>query len=134
MRGLAILCAAVPLVGSAFVALAGLTWGVGLQCDESCTGDGWQHTAGAPQWTVLTILGFVVFAAGISLFVFVCRRRPWAALAALLIGFGAIVVALGMWHETVLDDLQGNPVPTGGFALVLLSGVLAVLLCAPVER
>ncbi len=123
-----------PLVGSGFVALAGLTWGVGLQCDESCTGDGWQHAAGAPQWTLLAILGFVVFAAGIALFAFVCRRRPWAALAALLVGFGTIVVALGMWHETVLDDLQRNPVPTGVFALVLLSGAFAALLCAPEER
>jgi hypothetical protein len=134
MRGLAILFATVPLVGSGFVALTGLFWGMGLQCDDTCTGDGWQHTAGAPQWTLLAILGFVVFAAGIALFAFVCRSRPWAALAALLVGFGTIVVALGMWHETVLDDLQRHPVPTGAFALVLLSGAFAALLCAPVKR
>ena len=128
------LCAAVPLVGSAFVALTGLTWGVGLQCDESCTGDGWEHTAGAPQWTVIAILGFVVFAAGIALFAFVCRGRPLAALAALLLGTGAIAGALGLWHESLLDDFSRHPVPTGAFALVLLSGLFAVLLCVPVRR
>ena len=121
-------------MGSVFVALAGLTWGEGLQCDESCTGDDWQHTAGAPQWTVLTILRFVVLAAGIALFALVCSGRPRAALAALLLGTGAVAGALGLWHESLLDDFMRNPVPTGAFALVLLAGLFAVLLCAPVER
>jgi hypothetical protein len=48
----------------------GLLWGLGLQCDESCTGQDWQHTAGAGQWTVLTVAGLAVFAAGIALVLF----------------------------------------------------------------
>ena len=39
-----------------------------------------------------------------------------------------------MWQEPVLDDFMRNPVPTGVFALVLLSGLFAALLCAPVKR
>jgi hypothetical protein len=132
MRGLAILCAVVPLVGSGFVALAGLVWGMGLQCDDSCTGDGWQHTAGAPQWTLLTILGFVVFAAGISLFAFVCRSRPWHALGALAAGATALASVLGMSRGNLWDNV--HPLALGALALVLLAGLFAALLCAPVER
>jgi hypothetical protein len=132
MRGLAILCATVPLVGSAFVALTGLVWGLGLQCDESCTGDGWQHTAGAPQWTLLTILGFVVFAAGISLFTFVCRSRPWHALGALGTGVAALASVVAMSEENLWEHV--HPVALGALALVLLAGLFAALLCASVER
>jgi hypothetical protein len=132
MRGLAILVRRVPLVGSGFIALTGLVWGVGLQCDESCTGDGWQHTAGAPQWTLLTILGFVVFTAGISLFTFVCRGRPWHALGALAAGAAVLASVLGMSEGNLWEDV--NPVALGALALVLLAGLFAALLCAPEER
>jgi hypothetical protein len=130
----AIAIAAAPLAGSAFVALAGLTWGLGLQCDESCTGEGWQHTAGAPQWTLLAVLGFVVFGCGIVLFVFVCRCRPLLALAALATGAAALFASLAPWETDWGEELQRHPLPFGALALVLLAGVFAALLCAPVER
>jgi hypothetical protein len=131
---LAIAIAVVPLAGSGFFALAGLTWGLGLQCDESCTGDGWQHTAGAPQWTLLAALGLFVFACGVALFAFVCRCRPWRALAALATGAASLFASLALsgtqWHE----EVQRHPLPVGALALVLLAGVFAALLCAPEER
>jgi hypothetical protein len=130
-HGLALALAAFPLVGSAFSALFGLVWGLGLQCDESCTGEDWQHTAGAPQWTALAVAGFVVFAAGIGLFVCVYRARPWAALAALGAGAVTLVAALTWWGTNWSDELGRHPVSFGALACVVLSGVLSAFLCAP---
>jgi hypothetical protein len=130
-HGLALFLAAFPLVGSACIALFGLVWGLGLQCDETCNGEDWQHTAGAPQWTVLTVAGFVVFAAGIALFVFVYRAQPWPALAALGFGTLTLVGTLSWWGTNWGDELARHPLSYGALACVLLSGALASLLCAP---
>jgi hypothetical protein len=130
-HGLALALAAFPLVGSAFIALFGLVWGLGLQCDESCTGEDWRHTAGAPQWTVLTVAGFVVFAAGIALFVFVYRARSWPALVSVAVGAVTAVAALSWWGVTWSAELSRHPLAYGTFACVVLAGVVASLLCAP---
>jgi peptidoglycan/LPS O-acetylase OafA/YrhL len=130
-HGLALFLAAFPLVGSAVVALWGFVWGVGLQCDENCTGDDWQHTAGASQWTVLTVMSFVVFGSGIALFAFVYRSRPWQALAALALGTTGLVAALSFWGTDWNDELERHPLPFGALACILLSGALAAFLSAP---
>jgi heme/copper-type cytochrome/quinol oxidase subunit 3 len=132
-HGLALFLAAFPLVASAFVALFGLVWGQGLQCDESCTGEDWQHTAGAPQWTLLTIAGFVVFAAGIALFVSVYRSRPWHALGSLAIGAATFVIGLTYSGIDWYEELHRHPLTFGAIACMVISGVLAALLCAPTE-
>jgi hypothetical protein len=129
-RGLALLLAAFPLVGSAFVALAGLVWGLGLQCDESCGGDDWQHTAGAPQWTALTVMAFVVFASGVALFVFVYRSRPWQALAAIGCGTVTLVSALSFWGADWNDELDRHPLTFGALAAIIILGVIAAFLSA----
>ena len=132
-HGLALFLAAFPLVGSAVVALWGFVWGVGLQCDESCTGDDWQHTAGASQWLVLTALAFVVFGSGIALFVFVYRSRPWRALAAIAFGAVTLVSALSFWGTDWNDEVERHPLSFGALAIVVLVGVLAAFLSAPSE-
>lgn len=53
---LAATLAMVPLIAGAVVGLLTLLVS-GLQCDESCTGEGWQHTAGAWQFAVIVISG-----------------------------------------------------------------------------
>jgi hypothetical protein len=133
-HGLALFFAAFPLVGSAFVALAGSVWGMGLQCDENCTGDDWQHTAGAPQWTVLAVMALVVFVSGIALFAFVYRSRPWQALAALACGTTALVSALSFWGTDWNDEFRRHPLTFGALAAILLSGALAAFLSAPADN
>ena len=130
-HGLALFLAAFPLVGSAFVALAGFVWGMGLQCDESCTGDDWQHTAGAPQWTVLTVMSFVVFGSGIALFASVYRSRPWQALAVLALGAVTLVAALSFWGTDWNEEFKRHPLTFGALAAILLSGALAAFLSTP---
>jgi hypothetical protein len=130
-HGLALFLAAFPLVGSTFIALFGLVWGLGLQCDETCNGEDWQHTAGAPQWTVLTVAGFVVFTTGIALFVFVYRAQPWPALAALGVGTVTLVATLSWWGTKWSEELTRHPLSYGALACVLLCGLLASFLCAP---
>jgi hypothetical protein len=130
-HGLALFLASFPLVGSAFIALFGLVWGLGLKCDENCTGEDWQHTAGAPQWTVLTVAGLVVFAAGIALFVFVYRAQPWPALAALGFGTVTLVGTLSWWGTNWSKELPRHPLSFGALACILLSGALASFLCVP---
>ena len=134
MRGIALFLAAFPLVGSALIALFGLVWGLGLQCDENCTGEDWQHTASAPQWTLLTVAGFLVFAAGIALFVFVYRARAGAALVALAFGTLTLVGTLTWWGNDWSLELGRHPLSFGAVGCVLLSGALAAFLCAPGPR
>jgi predicted membrane channel-forming protein YqfA (hemolysin III family) len=123
--------AAFPLVGSALMALWGLLWGLLVQCDESCSGEDWQHTADAPQWTLLAVLGVLVFAAGIATFVCVYRSRPWAALATLAAGALLLVLGLGFYGTNWGDEFHRHPLAIGAFMCVLLSGVLAAFLSAP---
>jgi hypothetical protein len=79
---LAATLAMVPLIAGTFVGLLTLLVS-GLQCDESCTGEDWQRTAGAWQWLLYPALGGIVFVAGVMTFVFVRRRRPAGAFVAL---------------------------------------------------
>jgi len=133
-QGLALLLATFPLVLSALVALTGFVWGLGLQCDENCTGEDWQHTAGAPQWTGLTMLGFVVFGCGIAMFVFVYRSRPWHALVALALGVVMTLSALAFRGSLSVGHLDRHPMGVAFVAGSLCVGVLASFLCAPAEK
>ena len=132
--GLAVLLAAVPLVTGAFLLLLTLFFGLGLQCDESCTGEDWRHTAGAWQWSLYPLLGTIVFLAGLMTFVFVCRSRPRGALVALVLG--ACVTFSGMaWSgDNWRESLGRHPLIVGLIAVILVSGVLSALLCAATER
>jgi hypothetical protein len=132
--GLAVLLAAVPLVTGAFLLLLTLLFGLGLQCDESCTGEDWQHTGGAWQWSLYPVLGGIVFLAGAMTFISVCRSRPGNALVSLALG--ACVTFSGMaWSgDNWCESLGRHPLIVGLIACILVSGVLAALLCAPTER
>jgi hypothetical protein len=132
-HGLALFLAAFPLVASAFVALFGLVWSQGLQCDESCSGEDWQHTAGAPQWTVLTVAGFLVFAAGIALYVSVYRCRPWPALGSVVIGAATFVAGLSYSGISWNEELHRHPLTFGAIACLVVGGVVAAFLSAPTD-
>jgi hypothetical protein len=131
--GLAVLLACVPWVGSRLVLVASLFFGLLSQCDESCTGDGWRHTAGAWQWNVIPLLGVVAFAAGTTLLVSVWRGRPGRAFAALLVAtFAALAVAAGV-QPFSHDELARHPKTVAACALIFFAGLFASLLCAPRE-
>lgn len=83
-RVVALLGAAVAWVWSWWALLAGLVWGLGLRCDETCTGDSWRHTQDAWQWNLVVVVGIGAFTAGLALVLFVCLRRPRSAATAAL--------------------------------------------------
>jgi len=94
-RALAITLAVPALLysGAAFL------WGwfdAFMQCDEICRADSpdWRYTSGAWQWYALGGLGASALAAGILFFRSVVRRRPWHAVAFLVLGAIAVVVGL----------------------------------------
>ena|SRR5215467_12398255 len=120
-KSFALLLATVPLLGSGLIALFGLVWGQGLQCDEACTGEDWRHTAGASQWTLLTVAGFIVLAACCVHFASVYRARPWPALAGLALGTATIGATLAYWGTDWSAELGRHPLGFGAFACVLLS-------------
>jgi len=130
-KSFALLLATVPLLGSGLIALFGLVWGQGLQCDEACTGEDWRHTAGASHWTLLTVAGFIVLAACCVHFASVYRARPWPALAGLALGTATIGATLAYWGTDWSAELGRHPLGFGAFACVLLSGVIAAFLFAP---
>jgi hypothetical protein len=131
-KGLAVLLAAVPMVAGGFLLLLTLYAG-GLQCDESCTGADWRHTAGAWQWSLYPALGAIVFLAGLITFVFVARSRPGGAMVALVLG--TLVTFSGMaWSgDNWRESLGRHPLVVGLIAMIIVSGVVAALLCAPTE-
>jgi len=125
--------AAVPLVTGAFILLLTLDF-TGLQCDESCTGEGWQHTAGAWQWSLYPVLGAIVFLAGLMTFVSVCRSRPGGAFGALVLGTLVFFSGLAWSGDDWRQSLGRNPLVIGLIAVIIISGVLAAILCAPTEE
>jgi hypothetical protein len=130
---LAATLAMVPLIAGAFVGLLTLLVS-GLQCDESCTGEGWQHTAGAWQWLLYPALGGIVFVAGVMTFVFVWRRRPAGAFVALTLGTFVFFSGLAWSGDNWRESLGRHPLLVGLIAVIVISGVLAALLCAPTEQ
>ena len=111
--GLAVLLACLPRVVSGLVLLGSFVFGLGLKCDESCTGDGWRHTADAWQWNVIPLLGAVAFVAGTTLLVSVWRPRPGRALAALIVGTAVtLAVATGL-QPLSRDELARHPRSSG---------------------
>jgi hypothetical protein len=118
------------MVTGAFVLLLTFLLG-GLQCDESCTGEDWRHTAGAWQWSLYPALGAIVCLAGIVTFVFVARRRPGAALAALALGTVVFFSGLVWSGENWDVSLARHPLLVGLIACIVISGVVAALLSAP---
>ena len=130
---LAVLLACVPWVVSGVVLLGSLLFGLGLQCDESCTGDGWRHTAGAWQWDLIPLLGVVAFVAGTTLLVSVWHRRPGRAFAALLVGTISALAVAGGLQSFSHDELARHPKTVGACALIVFAGLFASFLCAPSE-
>jgi len=104
-----------------------------LQCDEACDGSDWQHTAHAPQWTLLTAFGCAVLVSGVLFFAAVYRGRALRALGAL--AFGALMLASGLsfWGSDWRADIPRHPLAYGAVAVVLIGGVLAALL-SPTDR
>src|SRR5262249_2900939 len=104
-----------------------------LQCDEACDGSDWQHTAHAPQWTLLTAFGCAVLVSGVLFFAAVYRGRALRALGAL--AFGALMLASGLsfWGSDWRAESPRHPLAYGAGAVVLIGGVLAALL-SPTDR
>jgi peptidoglycan/LPS O-acetylase OafA/YrhL len=103
-----------------------------MQCDEICRPDSadWRYTRGAWEWHSLGALGAAAFAAGILFFVSVVRRWPWAALAFLLAGTVAVMIALGPLKVNPGSDQDLN-LELSFFAVsaaAFLSGLVAALL------
>jgi hypothetical protein len=107
---------------------------VGLQCDESCTGEDWRHTAGAWQWSVFPVLGATVCLAGVMTFAFVCRSRPGAALIALVLGTVVTFAGMAWSGDNWRVSLDRHPLVVGLIAVILASGVIAALLSTPTEQ
>jgi hypothetical protein len=128
-RRLAAALAAVPLHAGALVGLLALYVG-GSQCDESCTGEGWQHTAGAWQWSLYPVLGAIVFLAGVVTFVFVRRRRPGGAFASLAVGTVVFFAGLAWSGDGWRESLTRHPLIVGLIACIVIAGALAALLSA----
>jgi UDP-N-acetylmuramyl pentapeptide phosphotransferase/UDP-N-acetylglucosamine-1-phosphate transferase len=124
--------AAAPLMSGAFVLLVTL-YVTGLQCDESCTGEDWRHTAGAWQWSLYPVLGGMMFVAGLMTFVFVCRNRPGGAFGALVLGTLVFFSGLAWSGDNWRESLGRNPLVVGLIAVIVISGVLAALLSAPTQ-
>jgi len=133
--GLGVLLAGVPLVTGAFLLLLTLVFGLGLQCDESCTGEDWQHTAGAWQWSLYPAEdGIERPLPGSMAFISVCRSRPGSALVSLALGAGVTFAGMAWSGDNWGESLGRHPLVIGLIAVILVSGVLAALLCAPTER
>ena len=132
--GLAVLLAAVPWVFSAVVLLGSLLFGFGLKCDESCYGGGWRHEASAWQWNLIPLAGVIAFASTTAFVVYVWRRRPWTALAALVIGTGSALASVSIFAPISRDDLERHPLVAGACAVIILVGLFSVLLSTPTER
>jgi hypothetical protein len=131
-QALAATLAMVPLIAGAFVGLLTFLFS-GLQCDDSCTGEGWQHTAGAWQWSIYRVLGGIVFLAGVMTFVFVCRRRPGGAFLSVALGTLVFFSGLAWSGDNWRESLGRHPLLVGLIAVIVISGALASLLCAPTE-
>jgi hypothetical protein len=130
-RTVAITLALPPLVYSG----AALLWGLfaaAMQCDEICRSNSadWRYTRGAWQWYAIGTLGAATFVSGVLFFGSVVRRRPWAALASLLVGMAAVLAAL--WRLRVNPgsdrELDLEPAFFVISAAVVVSGVIAALL------
>jgi hypothetical protein len=94
-RAFALLLALAAWFCSGWALLIGLLWGLGLKCDDACSPDrGWRGDPDAWQWSGIAALGVVTFAAGAAFFVFVWRRKPWHAAAAMVVGFAAALVMI----------------------------------------
>jgi hypothetical protein len=133
-RAVAITLALLPLLYSG----AALIWGyfdAVMQCDEVCRPDSadWRYTRGAWEWYAIGALGAATLAAGILFFGSVVRRRPWLALAWLLIGTAAVIVGLSGFPVLAGSD-QDLHLELSFFAVsaaVFVSGVIAALVGAP---
>jgi hypothetical protein len=111
-RRLALLAAAIAWVWSWWALLVGLVWGLGLRCDEACTGGGWRHAPGAWQWYLVAAMGVGAFAAGLALVLLVWRRRARAAAVAAVVealcgAALATMLAPGWWEH--IDSRNVRP-------------------------
>ena len=73
----------IPAISAPF-ALAGMFWGFGLKCDDSCSADGtrWRDDVDAWQWDALGWTGLALFCCAVAFTVAVVfRGRSIAAVA-----------------------------------------------------
>lgn len=132
-RGVSLLLALAAWACSSVALLAGLLWGLGLKCDDSCSeGPGWGEDPDAWQWNGIAALGVLTFLAGGALFLFVWRRRPVLAAGAILVGFIAVGVLTSALSSEWLDHLDRRS--PGELILIgagIFAPILAVLLTVP---
>ena len=130
-RALAIALAVPPLLYAGAALVTGW-FDTFMQCDEICRPDSadWRYTRDAWQWYLLGGLGAAAFLAGLLFFILVVQRHGWHALAFLVLGATAVVVALaGLSVNPGSDedlDLGLSFFVVSG--AVLASGVAAALL------
>jgi hypothetical protein len=128
-RTLAGLLALVPLTAGVVVLFISFL-SVGLQCDDACTGENWQHTAGAWQWHGLFVVGIAAFVMTVAFFVFVLRGRPATAVI-WLVGAGITTFARASWNGWDLGvSMSRHPLLLAAIGVTVVSGLLAALLCA----
>jgi hypothetical protein len=133
-RAVAITLALLPLLYSCGALLWGL-FDAAMQCDEICRPDSadWRLTRGAWEWYAIGALGAATFVAGILFLGSIVGRRPWAAVAWLLIGTAGVTI--GLWPLMVNagsdQDLNLEPSFFLVSAAVFASGVIAALLALP---
>jgi hypothetical protein len=122
---LALLLAAPPLVLSGLFGLLTLAvWG--LRCDESCSGEDWQHTALAWQWDVVLILGATTFVSVVAFVACIWRSRVGGSLVAFLVATGAFLVEL-WWLDSDWKEWSEFVSRHGGVSLLVLGGVASGL-------
>jgi hypothetical protein len=132
-RALALLLALTAWACSAWALLVGVVWGLGLKCDDSCSArEGWRGDPDAWQWNGLAALGVLAFVAGAAFFVFVWRRRPWSAAAAMVVGFGSVFVMVDPLTSEWIEHLdRRSPGELLMMTASVFAPVFAVLLTMP---
>jgi hypothetical protein len=123
---------AVPAVILTLVWLvASVAIGVGLRCDESCTGEGWRRTNGGWQWNLVPLVGAIAVLAALALVRYVRRGQPLAAAISLLIATGAVLFDVSWIEPGWRDHVDRHTGLTGLCAGVFVCALVAVLFAVP---
>jgi hypothetical protein len=130
-RILALVLALAIAVISAGAGFAGMVWGFGLRCDDTCgEAPPWRDDEDAWQWSALGWTG--IAAAGLAIAFLIAlglRLRPVAAIAA------AGWLAVFAWYLVLLDEsgLTSNA-HRGWFGLTLAVAAMAVAIAWTPKR
>lgn len=128
---MAVLLAAPALILTLVWLVASLAIGVGLRCDESCTGKGWRRSNGGWQWNLVPLVGAMAVLAAVALVRYVRRGQPLAAVISLLVATGAVLFDVSWIEPGWRDHVDQHTGLAGLCAGVFVSGLVAVLFAVP---